>query len=59
MGQAIPQSSVLSFPPGRTRANNAVVSLGPDGQMAVQCAMPAGSDGSTHLVMDVFGYFKR
>jgi hypothetical protein len=58
-GQPVPLASSLNFVSGRTRANNATVPLGTDGQVAVQCDMPAGSTGSTHLVLDVYGYFKR
>jgi hypothetical protein len=58
-GQSAPLASALNFIPGRTRANNAVVPLGADGRVTVQCDMPAGSLGATHLVLDVFGYFAR
>jgi hypothetical protein len=52
-------TSALNFAPGITRANSAVVSLGRDGQIVVQCDMVPGSQGSTNLVLDVFGYFMR
>jgi hypothetical protein len=58
-GTPAPFVSAVNFVPGRTRANNAVVALGADGQLAVQCDMPAGSTGTTHLVLDVYGYFIR
>jgi hypothetical protein len=58
-GAAPPLASTMNFAPGRTRANNALVTVGTGGQVAVQCDMPPGSTGSTHLVLDVFGYFKR
>jgi hypothetical protein len=58
-GSAVPLASAVNFVPGRTRANNAVVMLGTDGGIRVQCDMPAGSTGQTNLVLDVFGYFKR
>jgi hypothetical protein len=58
-GQAAPLASALNFAPGLTRANNAVVPLGTDGQIGVQCDMAPGSSGSTNLVLDVSGYFKR
>ena len=57
-GSGTPLASALNFAPGRTRAGNAVIALG-GGLMAVQCDMPAGSSGAVHLVLDVFGYFKR
>jgi hypothetical protein len=58
-GAAAPLASSLNFSAGVTRANNAIVSLGTDGQIAVQCDMPPGSIGQTHFVLDVYGYFKR
>jgi hypothetical protein len=58
-GQAVPLASALNFGPGHTRANDALVPLWASGGVAVQCDMAAGSAGSTHLVLDVFGYFKR
>ena len=58
-GRAAPPASTINFAPGRTRANNTVVAVGATGQVAVQCDMPPGSTGSTHLVLDVYGYFKR
>jgi hypothetical protein len=58
-GQAMPDASAVNFSAGATRANNAVIPLGVDGQIAVRCDMPMGSAGATHLVLDVFGYFKR
>lgn len=42
----------------RARANNAVVPLGAGGMIGVQCDMPSGSAGSTHLVLDAYGYFR-
>jgi hypothetical protein len=58
-GQAVPNASTLNFVAGASRANNAVATLGAGGEVAVRCDMPPGSPGSTHLVLDVFGYFKR
>jgi hypothetical protein len=58
-GQTAPLASTLNFVPGRSRANNAVAALGAGGAVAVQCDMPAGSTGTTHLVLDVYGYFER
>jgi subtilisin family serine protease len=46
---------VLSFSAGDTRANNAVVELSPAGEIAVFNAM---ASGTTHLVLDVVGYFE-
>jgi hypothetical protein len=58
-GSAVPLASTLNFAPGRTRANNAIATLGTDGGLRVQCDMPVGSTGQTHLVLDVYGYLKR
>jgi hypothetical protein len=56
-GVAVPLASFMNFAAGRTRANSGLAALGADGRLAVRGDMPAG--GSTHLVVDVFGYFKR
>jgi hypothetical protein len=58
-GQAAPLTSTVNLRAGATRANNAVAPLGAGGQVTVQCAMPPGSAASAHLVLDVYGYFKR
>ena len=57
-GQPQPLASLLNFAPGRTRANGAIVLLGPEGRVWVKCDMPAGSSGTVHLVLDVYGYFQ-
>jgi hypothetical protein len=53
---AAPSATALSFSPGRTRANNAVLRLATDGSgtVAVLCA----SGGAVDLVIDVNGYFE-
>jgi uncharacterized repeat protein (TIGR01451 family) len=48
-------TSVLNFTAGLTRANNAVVELSPAGEIAVFNGM---ASGTTHLVLDVTGYFE-
>jgi hypothetical protein len=50
-----PLTSTIDFAAGRTRASNAVVRLGAGGSFSVLCGMSAGS---THLVVDVTGYFQ-
>jgi len=40
------------------RANNAIVSVGTAGQIAVTCDMPPGSTGTTRLIVDVYGCFE-
>jgi uncharacterized repeat protein (TIGR01451 family) len=52
---APPTTSVLNFTTGLTRANNAVVRLSGAGEIAVFNGMAAGT---THLVLDVVGYFE-
>ncbi len=57
-GTAAPDTSVVSFRAGRTRAGIAVVRLGADGGLALTCRMPGSSTGSAHAVVDVSGYFR-
>jgi subtilisin-like proprotein convertase family protein len=52
---SIPLASALNFRSGIVRANNAIVSLGASGQVAVFCAMISGT---TDFVLDVTGYFE-
>jgi hypothetical protein len=54
-GSALPLVSAINYRPGQTRANNAVVSLGTAGDLAVQCDQAAGF---VHLILDVNGYFQ-
>jgi hypothetical protein len=54
-GGSPPMTSTINFRAGSIRTNNAVIALGPGGQIAVQCDMPSGS---THMFFDVFGYFQ-
>jgi hypothetical protein len=54
-GEARPVSSTINFAAGVTRANNAVLRLAADGSVSVFCSM---ASGSTHLVVDVTGYFE-
>jgi hypothetical protein len=57
-GSATPNASVLNFLAGRTRAGNAIATVGTGGQIAVRCDMPPGSTAASHLVLDVYGYFE-
>ena len=57
-GGSTPAASTINFTVNRTRANNAVLALGVGGRIAVRCDMPVGSAGTTHLVLDVYGFFK-
>lgn len=52
---SVPNTSVLNFTAGATRANNAIVGLSPAGQITVLNGM---ASGTVHLVLDVVGYFE-
>jgi hypothetical protein len=51
---SVPLASALNFSAGKTRANNAIIEIA-NGRLTIRCDMPAGS---THVVVDVFGYFR-
>jgi hypothetical protein len=53
--QANPTTSTINFPLGDTRANNFTVKLGNTGGLV---GIYKASSGSTHLIMDVTGYYK-
>ncbi len=57
-GGTAPITSAINFRLGLTRANNAVIPLGTSGQITAFCDMPVGSTGSTHFVIDAYGYFQ-
>jgi len=40
---------------GQTRANNAVVNLGPQSDVVVRCVQ---GNGTVHFILDVTGYFE-
>lgn len=50
-----PNTSTVSFRANRTRANNTVMALGTNGEIAVVTSM---SGGNAHLIIDVVGYFE-
>ncbi|HWM89932.1 MAG TPA: carbohydrate binding domain-containing protein [Thermoanaerobaculia bacterium] len=50
-----PLTSTLNFPAGRSRANNAIIPLSPDG---VILARPVLGSGQVHIAVDVNGYFE-
>ena len=52
---ANPLSSTINFPLGDTRANNLTIPLGPNGALSAVYKAPAGR--STHLIVDITGYF--
>jgi glucose/arabinose dehydrogenase len=53
-GGAPPLASTINFRAGQTRANNAIVMLGPAGEIVVRSGM---ASGAVHLILDVNGYF--
>ena len=56
-GAVPPLASSINFIIDQTRTNNAVMSLGTNGEIDVECTTSSGS-GTTHFVLDVYGYFK-
>ena len=57
-GYPVPLASTINFRAGRVRNNNAVLSLGDEGDVGVQCTMPPGPGNGTDFLIDVFGYFE-
>ena len=53
-GTSAPLASTLNYVAGLTRANNAVLLLSAGGQIALRCT----PSGTTHVVVDVNGYFE-
>ena len=53
-GSEAPLASTLNYATGQTRANNAVIELNLDGELTARCQ----PSGSTHLILDVNGYFE-
>ncbi len=54
-GAPLPLVSSINYSAGQTRTNNAIVSLGPDGDLDVFCAQ---ASGTVQLILDVNGYFQ-
>ena len=54
-GAGLPLVSALNWNAGQTRANNAVIQLGPSGDVTVHPDQPSGT---VHLIVDVTGYFQ-
>ena len=54
-GTAAPPVSTLNYRAGQTRANNAVVGLGPAGDFRVASGQPSGT---AQFVLDINGYFQ-
>jgi hypothetical protein len=54
-GSLLPLVSTMNYRPGRTRANNAIVPLGPSGEITVHVDQ---ASGTVQLIMDVTGYLQ-
>jgi len=54
-GTTIPTATVISFNSGNTRANNAIMQLGPGGTITIHDDQ---SMGTVDFILDVNGYFK-
>jgi hypothetical protein len=55
--QAASGTSTLNFRGGRTRANNGIIALAGNGSGEVAFRAVLAGGGTTHLVVDVTGYF--
>ena len=55
LGVAPPLASTINYGPGQTRANNAIIQLGSGNSIAVTCGQ---SSGTTHVIIDVVGFFR-
>jgi hypothetical protein len=53
-GASPPQTAIVNYVAGATRGNNAIIPLSASGQVAVRCS----PSGSTHVIIDVNGYFQ-
>jgi hypothetical protein len=54
-GTTPPPTSAINYRASRTRANNAIVALGPTGDLSILCDQ---ASGSVDVVLDVGGYFQ-
>jgi hypothetical protein len=55
---AQPLTSVVNFPAGTTRGNNAILTLATDGGGGLAAVAAVAGGGTVHLVVDVNGYFQ-
>src|SRR6185295_7120582 len=55
---APPVASTINFGPGQTRANNAILSLTPDGNGALAILPFVAGGGQADVIVDVTGYFE-
>jgi hypothetical protein len=53
-GEAVPLVSTINYRAGQTRANNAILLLGPAVEFDVACA----SVGTVDFILDANGYFR-
>jgi hypothetical protein len=54
-GGSLPPSSTINYRSGQTRANNAILALGPGAGVSVSCGQ---TSGTVHVILDVNGYFE-
>lgn len=52
-----PETSILNFSTGATRANQAILPLATDGSGTLAAVASVQSNGTTHLIVDASGYF--
>lgn len=55
-GGAVPFASTINFRVGQTRANNAIIPLGPGGGIAIFYGQASGN--TVDVIVDVNGYFQ-
>jgi hypothetical protein len=56
--QAVTGTSTLNFKGGKTRANNGLIALAGNGSGTMTFRATLAAGGTTHLVVDVMGYFR-
>jgi hypothetical protein len=54
-GGSLPVVSTMNWRPGQTRANNAIIPLGPSGDVVIHVDQ---ATGAVHFIIDVNGYFE-
>jgi hypothetical protein len=54
-GSSVPNTSTINYRAGQTRANSAIIPLGPGGTLSVHSDQ---GSGTVHLIIDVNGYFE-
>jgi hypothetical protein len=55
VGSGLPETSTINFSPGETRANNAIVPLGPRSSFAIFSGQPSGE---VDVIVDVNGFLQ-